>query len=166
MNDLLVESLEITEAEALPITMIEEAEPVQPHTSVLDAIALLVEAADELKEGVSIAGVPDWQGEPETKAWYDRHLRAAEAVSNLSHCLDVAVELAAQYAAMIAAAPPPPKLEPLTKAEIYALAHRKCSRYKHDADTRKIEYTFHPHTLNDFLSAIAAHGITPKESAG
>ena len=43
---------------------------------------------------------------------------------------------------------------PLTTEEYTALAHRIASKYTHSSDPRRIEYTFLPHTLEQFVLAI------------
>src|SRR2546426_788218 len=45
-----------------------------PQEARATATRLLRESAEELKIGVSINGVPDWDNEPETKAAYDEHM--------------------------------------------------------------------------------------------
>lgn len=37
---------------------------------------------------------------------------------------------------------------------IHALAHRIASRYAHNSDPNRVEYTFQPHTLEQFVRAI------------
>lgn len=44
------------------------------------AAHLLREAAEEYKSGISLNGVPDWEGEPETAAAYDELMAAAKAI--------------------------------------------------------------------------------------
>lgn len=44
------------------------------------AIRILRDAAQELAEGISIHGVPDWQGEPDTAAAYDETMAAVMAL--------------------------------------------------------------------------------------
>lgn len=54
------------------------------------AARLLREAAEEYKSGISVAGVPDWEGEPETKAAYDEHMAAAAALDAMHSGFDAA----------------------------------------------------------------------------
>jgi len=53
-------------------------------------------------------------------------------------------------------------MKPLTTEQYTALAHRMCSRYRHDSHPAYIEYTFQRHTLEDFVRAIEhANSINP-----
>lgn len=47
----------------------------------------------------------------------------------------------------------------LVTDEIEGLAHRTCSRYKHDSNPARVEYVFQRHTLVDFVRAIAGLGV-------
>lgn len=40
--------------------------------------------------------------------------------------------------------------------DVSELAHRTCSRYKHDQNPSLVEYTFNQHTLGDFVRKMAA----------
>ena len=44
------------------------------------AIRLLRDAAQELAEGISVRGVPDWKGEPDTADAYDETMAAVVAL--------------------------------------------------------------------------------------
>ncbi|UUE95397.1 hypothetical protein [Comamonas thiooxydans] len=56
--------------------------------TIATAVRLLREAAEELSQGVSINGTPDWANEPETHAAYLEHLDSAAALESMSsQCL-------------------------------------------------------------------------------
>ena len=50
------------------------------HEALQTAIRLLRDSAQELAEGISVHGVPDWKGEPETAAAYDETIAAVVAL--------------------------------------------------------------------------------------
>lgn len=54
---------------------------------------------------------------------------------------------------------------PIDMHVAHAIAHRVASRYAHNSDPRRIEYTFEPHTLEQFVRFIeSANGITREQS--
>ena len=51
---------------------------------IAEAIRLLTESADELRQGISICDTPDWANEPDAKAAYDEHLAVVAGLRGLA----------------------------------------------------------------------------------